>query len=250
MSTPKQALVTGASRGIGAAVARRLVAEGMVVHGAARGAEALEALARDLGPAFRPCPVDVTDPQAVLDRLNGAEIDVLVNNAGSIASVRPLHEQTPEETRATVALNLTAPLLLIQALLPGMIARGRGHVINLTSTAARATFAGTTTYAAAKAGLEQACRVLRYDLAGTGVRITDLAPGRVETAFYLESFGGDQAQLTEGMYRHERPLHPEDIAAAIWSLLSLPSHATVAEMVLSPTDQAPGGHVYRRPPGS
>lgn len=107
----------------------------------------------------------------------------------------------------TIAMNLTAPLQLIQALAPGMIARERGHIFNLTSTAARSVFPGTTAYAAAKAGLEQASKVLRYDLAGTGVRMTFIAPGRVETEFYLQSFAGDKEALNEKLYTRERPLH-------------------------------------------
>ncbi|WP_417719961.1 SDR family oxidoreductase [Salipiger sp.] len=241
------ALVTGASRGIGAAIARRLVAGGLIVHGVARSRGALDALAAELGAAFVPCPADVTDTAAILATLAGAEIDILVNNAGGLATVKPLIDQTLAETSEVIALNLTAPLHLIQALVPGMVARQRGHVFNLTSTAARSVFAGTTTYAAAKAGLDQACKVLRHDLAGSGVRITDLAPGRVQTDFYLESFKGDRAALEARMYSADRPLAPSDIAETIWAALSLPPHATLSEIVISPTDQAPGGHVYRRP---
>ncbi|RAI01665.1 hypothetical protein DLJ53_09630 [Acuticoccus sediminis] len=243
----RSALVTGASKGIGAGIARRLVEGGLTVHALARSAEALGVLRDELGERLVPLAADVTDTDAVIAALAGAEIDVLVNNAGGLATVRPLAEQTAEETAETLALNLTAPLQLIRALLPGMIARSRGHIFNLTSSAARGVFTGTTAYAAAKAGLSQAGHVLRYDLAGTGVRITEIAPGRVETDFYLESFGGDRDALTARMYTKERPLRPADVAEALWGALALPPHADVTELVLSPTDQAPGGHVYRRP---
>lgn len=242
----RTALVTGASRGIGAAIAARLVAGGLRVHGVARNAEALAALQAELGDAFVPTPADVTDTAAVLTAVEGAEIDVLVNNAGGLATVRPLFEQTAEETAQVVALNLVAPLQLMQGLLPGMIARGRGHVINMTTTAARAVFAGTTVYAAAKAGLSHASRVARYDLVGTRVRITDVAPGRVETEFYLESFSGDRTALSKTLYTQERALRAADVAEVVWGALSLPPHADVAELVLSPTDQATGGHSYAR----
>lgn len=222
----------------------------MTVYGLARSRPMLDALAQELGARFIACPGDVMDTGAIVEQLNGAEIDVLVNNAGGVSSVRPLVEQTLEETMHTIAMNLTAPLQLIQALAPGMIARERGHIFNLTSTAARSVFPGTTAYAAAKAGLEQASKVLRYDLAGTGVRMTFIAPGRVETEFYLQSFAGDKEALNEKLYTRERPLHAEDVAETVWATLSLPPHATLSEIEITPTDQATGGFVYRRPANS
>ncbi|MFT4150677.1 MAG: SDR family oxidoreductase [Paracoccaceae bacterium] len=243
------ALVTGASKGIGAAVARALVAEGMTVHALARSGEALSALADELGPRLVPLVADVRDHAGIAAALGQAEIDVLVNNAGGLNSVRPLHEQTAEETAEVVALNLTAPLQLIRMVLPGMVARQRGHVFNITSTAAGAVFPGTATYGGAKAGLSQAGRVLRHDLAGTGVRVTEIAPGRVETEVYLRAFGGDREKLAERMYTRQRPLHPEDVAATLIAALRLPGHVDLAEIIVSPTDQAAGGHVYGDPPG-
>lgn len=240
----RTALVTGASRGIGAAIARKLVAGGLTVHGVARSAEGLETLARELGGAFIPCPADVTDTDAIMAGLGGAEIDVLVNNAGGLSSVRDLTEQTAEETARTVALNLTAPLQLMRALLPGMTARARGHVFNLTSTAGRSVLPRTATYAAAKAGLSQACHVLRYELAGSGVRVTELAPARVETDFYLESFAGDRATLKQKMYTEQRALAPADLAETLWAALSLPPHVDLSEIVVTSTDQAAGGQTY------
>ncbi|PKP85798.1 MAG: short-chain dehydrogenase [Alphaproteobacteria bacterium HGW-Alphaproteobacteria-2] len=246
----RSALVTGASRGIGAAVARRLLAGGLTVYGVARSAEALAGVAAELGERFIPCPADVRDTDAILAGLGGAEIDVLVNNAGGLASVRPLVEQTAEETAETIALNLTAPLQLMRRLLPGMVARRRGHVFNLTSTAGRSVLPGTTAYAAAKAGLSQACHVLRYDLAGAGVRITELAPARVETDFYLSAFAGDREALRQKLYTTQRALSPEDIAQTIWAALSLPPHADLSEIVITSTDQAAGGQMFAARDGS
>ncbi|WP_377288279.1 SDR family oxidoreductase [Rhizobium sp. SG2393] len=244
----KTALVTGASKGIGAAIAAALVEAGLTVHAVARDAPALAGLADRLGPRFVPQPGDVRALDPLMARLSGEEIDVLVNNAGGLATVKPLWQQTAEETADVVALNLTAPLQLIQAVLPGMVARRRGHIFNLTSTAASGVFAGTATYAAAKAALSHAGRVLRYDLAGTGVRLTEIAPGRVETDFYLKAFEGDRDGLRERMYTHQRPLRPEDVAAVLMAAISLPDHADVAELVLAPTEQAAGGHVYPNAP--
>ncbi len=240
----RSALVTGASKGIGAAIAAALVAQGLTVYALGRSESVLAELAAQLGDRLRPLVADVRDHAAIAEKLSGKEIDVLVNNAGGISTVRPLHEQTAEETEEGIALNLTAPLQLIRMLLPGMIARKRGHIFNLTSTAASAVFPGTTGYGAAKAGLSQAGRILRYDLAGTGVRLTEIAPGRVETQFYLQAFSGDAESLQERMYSHQRALHPEDIAAVLVNAMKLPAHADIAEIIVSPTDQAIGGHVY------
>ena len=240
----RTALVTGASKGIGAAIAEALVNEGLTVHALARNPEALEVLAARLGPLCKPVVADARDHALIAEKLDGIEIDVLVNNAGGIATVRPLHEQTAQETADTIALNFTAPLQLIQHVLPGMIARRRGHIFNLTSTAASAVFPGTTAYGAAKAGLSQAGRVLRYDLAGTGVRLTEIAPGRVETDFYLKAFDGDREGLRARMYTQQRPLAPQDIAAVLVSALRLPDHVDVAEITVAPSEQAAGGHTY------
>lgn len=244
----RTALVTGASKGIGAAIVESLVAEGLTVHALARSKDALLALRERLGPRVKPIATDVRDGEAIMSALGTAEIDVLVNNAGGLATVRPLHEQSAEETAEVVELNLTAPLQLIRLLLPGMIARKRGHIFTLTSTAASGVFAGTTAYGAAKAGLSQAGRILRFDLAGTGVRLTEIAPGRVETDFYLKAFDGDREGLRKRMYCEQRPLRPADIAAALVSALRMPDHVDIAELTIAPSEQAAGGQKYPPPP--
>lgn len=241
----RTALVTGASRGIGAAICRRLTGLGLTVYGVARSREALAEVVDTLGVV--PVVADVRDAEAVVAGLGGAEIDVLVNNAGMVATVKPLYEQSAEEIAETIAVNLTAPMLLMRALLGGMVARKRGHVVNITTTAARGVLAGTSAYGGAKAGLAHACRSLRYDLAGSNVRVTDLAPGRVETEIYLRAFGGDRDRLNQSMYGSVRALQPADIAEAIAAVLTLPQHVDVTEIEISPTDQALGGHVFKAP---
>ncbi|MER8830326.1 SDR family oxidoreductase [Mesorhizobium sp. M0938] len=240
----RTALVTGASKGIGAAIVESLIAEGLTVHALARSHDALRVLQQRLGPNVKPLVADVRDHEAIASALGAAEIDVLVNNAGGLATVRPLHGQSADETAEVVALNLTAPLQLIRLLLPGMIARKRGHIFNLTSTAASGVFPGTTTYGAAKAGLSQAGRILRFDLAGTGVRLTEIAPGRVETDFYLKAFDGDREGLRKRMYSEQRPLGPADIATVLVSALRLPDHVDIAELIVAPSEQASGGQIY------
>ncbi len=244
MTPYRTALVTGASRGIGAAIVRRLRGLGLEVYALARDGAALQALAAETG--CRKLVADVRATEDVLAGLADTAIDVLVNNAGNVPTVGPLHTQSVEQIDAALDLNLRAPLHLMRALLPGMVARRRGHVINIGSTAGGTVFAGTGPYAAAKAGLSLATRVTRYDLAGSNVRLTEIVPGRVETQVYLDAYGGDAARLHETMYAHHRALQPEDVAAAVALALSMPERADLTMVEVSPTDQAVGGHVFPR----
>jgi 3-hydroxy acid dehydrogenase/malonic semialdehyde reductase len=238
----RTALVTGASRGIGEATCRRLRARGFQVHGLARSEAALRVLAAEIG--IVPLIADITDTAAIAGALSDVDIDVLVSNAGLISSVKPLHEQSAEEIGRMIDVNLRAPLQLASILLPKMIARGRGHIIHLTSTAAHHVFAGTVPYAAAKAGLAHASRVMRYDLVGTGVRVTEISPGRVETDIYLQAHGGDRDRLKEAMYADVRALTADDVAKTIEMAVTLPDHVDLTHIEISPTDQATGGHAY------
>lgn len=235
------ALVTGASRGIGAAIAQRLATARLHVIAVSRTEEALAEVARVRG--IEPIVADVTD-LAMMAELQGREIDILVNNAGGLGSVRPLHEQTADETTRIIELNLTAPLQLIRMFLPGMIARGRGHVLSLSSAVAKAVFPNTTAYAAAKAGLSQAHQVLRYDLAGKNIRFTEIVPGRVATDFYLDAFANDRENLYRTLFEGQRVLLPEDVATAVMSAISMPEHVDISRIDMLPTDQAWGGSLH------
>lgn len=246
MEPYRTALVTGASRGIGAAICRQLAALGLEVHAVARDPAALEELSRATGAIAHRC--DVTDHAAIVAALNGVEIDILVNNAGLVAAVAPLHALTPETLDQMINVNLRAPLHLMRGFLPGMIARRRGHVINIGSTSGSSVFPGTAVYAGAKAGLTAANRVTRYDLAGTGVRLTEISPGRVETDIYLEAFGGDRTGLQERLYRSVRALKPDDVAAAVVHAVMMPEHVDVTFLEIVPTEQASGGQVFADPP--
>lgn len=245
MSLPENyrtALVTGASRGIGAEIARTLAGAGLEVLALARPSEALELLAET--PGIIPLAADVTRIDDLAALLEGRQVDVLVNNAGAIGALGPLHTLTPRETADVVTLNLIAPLQLTQIVVGGMVSRGHGHVVSLTSAVAHHVFGGTTAYSAAKAGLSMAHQVLRHDLAGSNVRFTEVVPGRVETDFYLEAFGADAGRLKETLYARQRALHPEDIARAVLAALSMPEHVDLSRVEIMPTDQAPGGHAF------
>ena len=244
----RKVLVTAGAAGIGKHIAAAFLAAGDAVYTCDINEDALKAAAVDL-PGLKTGGCNIGDRAQIEHMVADAAaqlggIDVLVNNAGGLGSVRPLWEQTSDETARTIALNLTAPLQLMQAVLPGMIARGQGHVVNLCSIAGQGALAGTTTYGAAKAGLAQAGRGLRFDLAGSNIRITDIAPGRVETEFYLTAFGGDAATLKDRMYERQRALTAGDIAQVVLAALHLPARANITELTILPTDQALGGHVY------
>ncbi|MEM8855375.1 MAG: SDR family oxidoreductase [Pseudomonadota bacterium] len=243
MTHTQTALVTGASRGIGAATVRRLRADGHNVVAMARSQDALAALAEETG--CEPLVCDLTDDGALDDALDGLRVDILVNNAGLITSAKPFAEQTVEDIDRQLTLNLRATLVLTQKVLPQMIARGSGHLVMVTSLIARHPFPNVTLYAATKGGMHAFAQTLRMELAGTGVRLTEVAPGRVETDIYLESQGGDRDKLS-GLFNDYEALQPDDVAAAIQASLNLPARASAAFMELSPTDQAVGGAVFAK----
>lgn len=238
----RTALVTGASRGVGAEVVKSLVAEGLEVWALARPSEALQALAAETG--CRALAADLTDDREVTEALDGLEIDVLVNNAGAISAVKPFVDLSVQETDAMLSLNLRAPLRVTSALLPGMIERRRGHIFAVTSLFGPYAGPNMAVYCATKAALRSFCACLRMDLAGTGVRVTEIAPGRTETGIYLDAFGGDSDALDEKLFTGYRTLQPEDVAAALIAALRLPARADVNILELSPTDQAAGGMVF------
>lgn len=243
MSLPyRTSLVTGASRGIGAALTRRLVGLGLRVYAVGRSRDALVKLATESGAL--PIVADVRDCDAIVAALGSAAVDVLINNAGAIPAVKPLQDLSPADIDAMIDVNLRAPVQLMRALLPGMIERRRGHIFNMGSVAAHHVFAGTAPYAGAKAGLSAVGRVMRYDLAGSGVRFTELSLGRVATDIYLAAFGDDRERLSSSLYDEVRPIRPEDVAEAVATVLGLPDHVDVSFMELMPTDQATGGYVY------
>jgi 3-hydroxy acid dehydrogenase/malonic semialdehyde reductase len=244
------ALVTGASSGFGAAVARRLVRDGHRVVAAARREDRLAALREELGEAILVLPLDVTD-RAAVQALPGAlpaawrEIDVLVNNAGLALGLSPAWEADPAQWDAMVATNVSGLMHVTRALLPGMVARNRGHVVNIGSTAGSYPYPGGHVYGASKAFVTQFSLNLRADLVGTGVRVTDLEPGLVGgTEFSAVRFG--DAARAAAVYAGTQPLTPVDVAEAVAWVTGLPGHVNVNRMEIMPTCQAPGPLVVKR----
>ena len=229
------AVVTGASRGIGADVARRLVSDGAQVALLARGVDALDSLSRELGTeAAIPLACDLGDPSAI-DRaarqivdLAGGAPDIVVNNAGSFA-IAPAQETSVGDFRRTLETNLTAPFALVRAFLPAMLARGSGHLVTLGSIADRAAFPGNAAYAASKHGVRALHEVLRLETRGTGVRASLVSPGPVDTELWDEIDPDRQPGFTP----RAQMLTPADVAEAVrWVVLAPPS-VNVDELRLS-----------------
>ncbi len=244
-------LVTGASAGFGAAVARRGVRDGHRVIVTARRADRLAALQAELGDAALAFPLDVTDRAAVAalpDSLptDWREVDVLVNNAGLALGLDPAQAAKLSDWDTMVATNVTGLLHMTRALLPGMVARDRGHVVNLGSVAGTYPYPGGHVYGASKAFVEQFTLNLKADLVGTGVRVTNIEPGLVGgSEFSMVRFGGDAERAAKN-YAGTEPLTPEDIAEAVAWVLALPRHVNINRIEMMPTCQAPAALAIRR----
>jgi 3-hydroxy acid dehydrogenase/malonic semialdehyde reductase len=234
-------LVTGATAGFGAAMARVFVNNGHRVIAAGRRAERLEALASELGPNLLPVKLDVTDKgaiQAALASLPAAwqEIDVLINNAGLALGVKGAHESSLEDWETMIATNCTGLVTITRAVLPGMVERGRGTIINLGSVAGAYPYPGGNVYGATKAFVEQFTLNLRADLIGTGVRASNIAPGLCGGTEFSNVRLKDDAAAAK-VYEGTTPLLPEDIANTAFWIATLPQHINVNSIELMPTCQ-------------
>ncbi|WP_034288937.1 SDR family oxidoreductase [Amycolatopsis benzoatilytica] len=238
----KTVLVTGASAGFGAAITRRFVAEGARVVAAARSGDRLKKLADELGEAVLPLVLDVRDAASVAGVVAGlpegwAEIDVLVNNAGLAKGLAPAHEAELADWDQMIETNVTGLVHLTRAVLPGMVARGAGHVINIGSVAGSYPYPGGNVYGATKAFVHQFSLNLRSDLRGTGVRVTNVEPGMVGgTEFSAVRFGGDQAKA-DNVYAGTTPLTAEDIAESVYWASAQPKHVNINVIELMPVVQ-------------
>jgi 3-hydroxy acid dehydrogenase / malonic semialdehyde reductase len=238
------ALVTGASSGFGEAIAIALAERGARVIAAARRKERLAPLAERLGERGRVLALDVTDGLAVqnlVDRLpaDWGPIDILVNNAGSdVGGRRRFEEGEIEDWAGTIETNVTGVLHVSRAVLPGMVARGRGHIVNLGSIAALRPVAGLAAYAASKAAVHVFSDTLRAEVKGTGIRVTEILPGTARTGFAEARWRGDQAQAESFYGAFKTLLGAEDVARAVLFALEQPPHVVIAELVILPTSQA------------
>jgi NADP-dependent 3-hydroxy acid dehydrogenase YdfG len=242
----KIVFITGASGGIGAATALAFAAEGARLLLAARRAGKLAetaSLALERGAeAVHSIALDVRDPRAVqraIDELppQWKEIEVLVNNAGLSRGLDKLYMGSIEDWEEMIDTNVKGLLYVTRCVVPGMVARGRGHVVNLGSTAGELTYPNGAVYCASKAAERAINDGLRQDLLGTPVRVTSVDPGMVETDFSLVRFRGD-AERAAKVYKGVTPLTPEDVADAIRWAVSRPAHVNIARVLLTPVGQA------------
>ena len=244
----KTILITGATAGIGEAAARRFARGGWRVIGTGRRAERLKALAAELGDCFLPLDIDMRDLDAVtqLVRLEApwGEIDLLLNNAGLAPPTDPLPDTDWDLLQTVIETNVTGLVALTRVLLPGLTKR-KGAIVNLSSVAATYPYKGGAVYAGTKAFVRQFSLDLRSDLAGTGVRVTSIEPGMVETEFTIVRTGGDKA-ASDALYADMEPMTAEDIAETIWWVANLPGHLNVNTIELMPTSQSFAGFTVSR----
>ncbi|MCA9786357.1 MAG: SDR family NAD(P)-dependent oxidoreductase [Calditrichaeota bacterium] len=249
----QNALITGASSGIGMEIARQLAPRVARLVLSGRRREPLEALVGELESRHAcrvlPMVVDLRDRDATLAALAGLPVEfrpltVLVNNAGLALGFDALQDTNPEESDTVFDTNVRAVLTMCRALVPGMLEAGQGHVLNLGSIAGRQAYKGGSIYCATKAAVLSLTRTLQIELADTPVRVSTIDPGMVQTDFSLVRFRGDD-QRAAAVYQNVQPLTPRDVAeAAVWAL-DRPAHVQIAEMVMYPTCQGSAHTIHR-----
>jgi len=251
-------LVTGASSGIGSACARAFAREGTRVVAVARRAERLARLAAELAAlgaaAVRTIALDVRDRTAVAAAIEALpaswrEIEILVNNAGLSRGLAGLHAGEIDDWEEMIDTNIKGLLYVDRAVVPGMIERGRGTVVHLGSIAGRQLYPGGNVYCATKHAVRAITDGLRLDLLGSGVRVTSVDPGLVETEFSEVRFRGDQ-ERARAVYRGLTALTADDVAEVVVFAATRPPHVDLAEILILPTDQASATHVHRRAGGA
>ena len=237
----KTILITGATAGFGAACAKKFAEQGWQLILTGRRVERLEQLQSELGAAVRQIiPLDVRDRQQVFDQLGALQdVDLLLNNAGLALGLEPAWDVNIDDWETMVDTNIKGLMYCTRALLPQMVARNSGQIVNIGSTAGRWPYPGGNVYGGTKAFVEQLSRNLRADLLGKQVRITTIAPGMAETEFSAVRFKGD-GQKAKKVYEGAKPLRPEDIAEMVWWVASLPSHVNINHLEAMCLDQSWG----------
>lgn len=250
----KIAFITGASSGIGAACARKFAQGGYTLLLNARSVDKLQALQTELETAYGIdvvlLPFDVRDRKAAEAALKSLPekyqtIDVLVNNAGLALGVDKEYEGTEDNYDTMIETNITALLMMTRLVVPGMVNRGKGHIINIGSVAGDTAYPGGSVYCATKAAVKVLSDGLRMDLVDTPLRVTNVKPGLVETNFSVTRFAGDK-ERADKVYQGIKPLTGEDIAEVVYFAASAPEHVQIAEVLVLATHQASGTIVHRK----
>ena len=249
----KTVFITGASSGIGQACAEIFAAKGCRLLLTARRGERLEALALKLREKYgTPCLVaelDVQKKKAIESLVQSipdayAEIDILINNAGLALGKSPLHENNSKHWESMIQTNVMGLLYMTHALLPKMLDRQRGHIINIGSVAGRHAYAGGTVYCASKHAVRAISQGLKHDLLGTPIRVTCIEPGMVETEFSTVRFEGDH-EKAQNVYANTTPLTAQDIAETVLFVASRPLHVNINDMLVLATDQSDATTIFR-----
>ena len=248
----KIVLITGATSGIGQACARRFAQNGYNVIITARRADRLEAIRHDLeryGAKVMTLVFDVRDAAAATAAVTSLtdewkQIDILVNNAGLALGLDKEYEGNPEDWETMIDTNIKGLLTMTRLVVPAMVERNEGHVINIGSVAGDAAYAGGNVYCATKAAVKAITDGLRIDLAHTAVRVTNVKPGLVETNFSNVRFHGD-TERADNVYKGITPLTGDDIADVVYYAASVPKHVQIAEVLVLATHQANGSVIYR-----
>lgn len=250
----KIVFITGASSGIGAACARKFAKEGYTLLLNARSVDKLQAIKTELENAYGTdvhiLPFDVRDREAAAKALTTLPesyqtIDLLVNNAGLALGMDKEYEGTEENYDTMIETNITALLMITRLVVPGMVKRGMGHIINIGSVAGDIAYPGGSVYCATKAAVKVLSDGLRMDLVDTPLRVTNVKPGLVETNFSVTRFAGDK-ERADKVYHGIKPLTGEDIAEVVYFAASAPAHVQIAEVLVLATHQASGSIVYRQ----
>jgi 3-hydroxy acid dehydrogenase / malonic semialdehyde reductase len=251
----KVVCITGASAGIGRASAREFAQHGCRLLLSARRLERLRRLADELANAHKTIShvfaLDVMKPEDVEKAFSTLPpewkaIDILVNNAGLSRGLDKLHEGKLLDWEEMIDTNIKGLLYVTRQVLPGMVARGSGHVLNLGSIAGHQMYPGGNVYCATKSAVNALSHAMRMDVLGTGVRVCSIEPGLVETEFSEVRYRGDR-EKARTVYQNTRPLKPEDVAEVIVFTAMRPLHVDISEVIIMPTDQASVYHVHRTP---
>jgi len=248
----KIALITGATSGIGLATAYKFAQAGIDLILCGRRAEKLNSIAEELGKlvAVTTLIFDVRDQKAVEAAIGSLEdpwkkIDILVNNAGNAHGLSTIDKGDVADWDAMIDGNVKGLLYVSRAIIPGMVERGAGHIVNISSIAGKETYRNGNVYCASKAAVETISKGMRLELTEHGIKVTNIAPGAVETEFSLVRFKGD-AERAAKVYAGFDPLKPEDIADAIFYAVSAPANVTVADITLLAGAQSEAMTIHRR----
>jgi 3-hydroxy acid dehydrogenase / malonic semialdehyde reductase len=249
----KTVFITGASAGIGRACAEAFAADGARLLLCARRLNRLEPVVQSLEDKYRAdaraFALDVTDPIAVRQALGDLptewqDIDVLINNAGKALGRAPFHTSDRSDMDGMIDVNIRGLIHVSRAVIPGMVARKSGHIVNIGSVAGKWSYPGGAVYCATKAAVSSLSEGLKMDLHGTGVRVSSIEPGLVETEFSVVRFHGD-ADAASAVYRDITPLTAQDVAETVLFCASRPAHVNLNQIVMMCTDQSSSSMVYR-----